>query len=237
MNVDLLYVTHNRLEFTQASFKALLDHTDWDHIDRVWLIDDRSVDGTLEFVHDAARLIPRRTSFTSGRFGGPVAVMNHTLDRSSADVLAKIDNDVIVCPGWLNEMTAVLEEHPRFDALGMEPGFGDRYDGQPAQRRARPARWIGGVGLIRTRVFKGNRRPQPNERWFGWTQFQRRHVNAAWITPDLPVFLLDHLPVEPWRSLTDMYATNGWTRRWETYADEMTVYYDWWVKEQASLAV
>lgn len=227
--MDLLFTSHNRLRFTQESFRALLDNTDWQHVDRLLLVDDRSTDGTLAFLEGAVRLSPVPAKVMSGEFGGPVAAMNAALNETRADVLGKIDNDVIVCPGWLNEMLGVLERGPEVDALGMEPGFGQRYDGFGDQREYRPARWIGGVGLFRTRVFK--RRPSQNDRFFGLTQHWRRHALCAWITPDLPMFLLDHLPFEPWRSLAASYVARNWSRQWPAYAPEFEPYWSWWSPE------
>lgn len=236
--IDLLYTSHNRLEFTMASFDALAANTNWKLVNRLLVVDDDSKDGTYGFLAGAVRSIGCNASLAHGEFGGPVASMNHALDRSTADVLAKIDNDVIVCPGWLDEMSLALEANPGIDALGMEPGFGERFaGGHPAGLRScAPARWIGGVGLIRTRVF-ARARPKPDNRFFGWTRFQRERVRAAWITPDLPVFLLDHLPFDPWRSLTAKYVRNGWARSWDhVYPPEWSSYWSWWTKERAKVA-
>lgn len=48
--------------------------------------------------------------------------MNDYVARADpADVVAKIDNDVIVPPGWLDACHAVMEAHPDLDLLGIEP--------------------------------------------------------------------------------------------------------------------
>jgi glycosyltransferase involved in cell wall biosynthesis len=228
MSVDLMFLAHNRAEFTRASFDTLLANTDWDLVRYLYIVDDCSSDGAYEYLDTAAIDVPCNTSLVSGAFGGPVAAMNEILDRTDATILGKIDSDVIVCPNWLNQMQSVLDGAPEVDALGMEPGFADAVQPPEVPRNYKYARWIGGVGLFRTRVFK-RARPVPHQRFFGWTQFQRRHVNAAWITPDLPMFLLDHLPVEPWLSLTDQYVAEGWQRPWSKYTPGMEAYYDWWL--------
>ncbi len=224
MTLDVLYLTHNRRAFTEWSLAALIEHTNWDMVGHAWLVDDNSTDGTREHVSQARHDIPASALLVQGAVGGPVAAMNLVAQRSDADVIAKIDNDVIVCPRWLDIMAGVLEANPGIDALGMEPGFGFPYQPDIPAYTALPARWIGGVGLIRTRVFKRARLSQ-NERWFGWTQFQRQHVNAAWVTPDLPVFLLDHLPMEPFKSLAHEYVARGWSRAWPPYSPEMAERY------------
>jgi glycosyltransferase involved in cell wall biosynthesis len=235
LTVDLLYVAHNRLAFVEATFATLRENTDWSQVSRLHVVDDHSTDGTLQYLDAAVRGFPCPTTFTSGRFGGPVAAMNHVLDRSDADVLAKIDNDLIVCSTWLEHMLATLNANPEVDALGMEPGFAEPVASLDSARTAKPARWIGGQGLIRTRVF-AKQRPLASERWFGWTSFQRRWVKAAWISPDLPCFNLDHLPFEPWLSLTAGYVRKGWQRPWSPYPTEMNAAWEWWAKQQAAVA-
>ncbi len=231
MTVTLLFTAHNRLAFTQASFEALLEHTDWRLVDRLVVLDDASSDGTADWLAAEVANFDGRTGqradFESARFGGPVAAMNHALDLDPCTVLAKIDSDVIVCPGWLDRMLDVLDEHPELDVLGMEPGFGGPVAPADEVRGYLPARYVGGVGVIRTRVFDG-KRPSAQNRFFGWTKFQVDHVHAGWITPDLPMFLLDHLPFEPWRSLAAEYVERGWSRSWPAYPAGMEPYWSWW---------
>lgn len=239
MSLALLFTAHNRLEFVRESFAALVRNTSWDLVDRLVVLDDASTDGTqghlasevAEFYEQTGRVC----EFETAVFGGPVAAMNHALDRYPCDVLAKVDSDVVVCPGWLEAMLEVLANAPEVDALGMEPGFGDRVVDAAEVRSHRPAGWIGGVGLIRTRVF-AHHRPQAHDTFHGWTTFQREHVNAAWVTPDLPVFLLDHLPFEPWRSLAAEYVAAGWSRAWPVYPADWSAYWSWWAGDREAVA-
>lgn len=230
MAVDLLLLTHNRLEFTRECLRCLEMNTNWDLIRRVLVVDDVSVDGTWEFLSDRMGSLPVDVWMTRGRKLGPVSGMIDALVHSDADVLAKIDNDVVVCPEWLERMLEVFQSG-RLDALGMEPGFAPPMASYRKRRTWKPARWIGGVGLIRTEKLR--RYPMhPEQRWWGWTQFQRLHMRCGWIRPDLPVFLLDHLDFEPWCSFTDEYCKRGWSRRWPRYGPEMSGYYQWWLDER-----
>jgi hypothetical protein len=167
--------------------------------------------------------------FRTTEFGSPVAVMLHFLDRREAEVFAKIDNDIVVPPGWLEAMLSVMESHPDLDLLGMEAG----------RSREPPEDWdgvyglnedcshIGGVGLIRCKAIRRARRPIPNGR-FGWTESQHQHpYTRAWIKPDLQMHALDQLPFEPWLSISNSYIDAGIQRDWEVYPREMTWYWDW----------
>lgn len=234
--IDLLFTAHNRLEFTKASWAALIEHTNWALVRRLHVLDDRSSDGTAVWLSAASGLAPADVRFRSAAFGGPVAAMNLTLDRLApgCDVLGKVDNDLVVCPGWLDTLTAVLDGAPGLDVLGFEAGFSPPVAPVGVPRSWRPASHVGGIGLFRTRVFR-RVRPRADGR-FGWTRFQRRHAACGWVTPDLPCFLLDHLPVEPWRWLSDRYVEAGWQRRWPVYDWSMEPYWSWWAGARDGVA-
>jgi len=58
----------------------------------------------------------------------------------------------------------------------------------------------------------------------------------AFIDPPLPVFLLDHLPFEPWRSLSRKYEQEGIQRNvgWEYDAVKHRALWDWWLVSRES---
>jgi glycosyltransferase involved in cell wall biosynthesis len=245
--LDILYVAYNRLELTRETFTAFTRNTNWEHVRQVFVHDDGSVDGTAEWLSEACYELNLMTDkadlalFETSRLGGPVAAMNWYLDKQTdADRFAKIDNDFVVCPGWLDEMARMMTAHPELDILGLEPwnpgppqprNLGDGcYFGS---RVITPAQHIGGKGIIRKRAFEVCR-PSPNgfNGYGGFTEWQMEHkyVEKAWITPDLPCFGIDQLPFEPWVSLCQEYRSRGWQRSWPTYPSDgtMNAYWDWW---------
>ena len=231
--MDILYVAYNRLAYTQASLSALLDNTDWTQVDTLYVHDDESRDGTKRWLKETLvelpERLPSRVVFESAKRGSPVAVMNWYLDAESEQTaFVKIDNDFIVCPGWLGEVLRVAHRFPGYDALGIAP-----WEGPPVlhgEREVLPASHIGGIGLIRKRAFS-QCRPIPRG-LHGWTSFQTEHdwVQAAWLKPDMPCFELDRLPVEPWADLARRYHAKGWSREWPKYQN--TAYYSWWTDSQ-----
>jgi hypothetical protein len=258
--IDILYVAYCRLEMTKASFQALLDYTDWTQVVRLFINHDAGDDdGTWEWLSAAASAAPvpvvRRYQGTSR---GPVAAMNWYLDhpseedcycrrvpdcwrchgtgRATVEQFAKVDNDFVVCPGWLGELLRVTSENPEIDILGTEPMLGPPLARGTATRGFETARWIGGKGLIRHRAFD-HCRPTPGgwNGYQGFTQWQQAHpdVVKAWIRPELCTFGLDQLPLEPWRSLADEYEAAGWQRRWPEYAPDQERYWSWWLEASA----
>lgn len=256
---DLLYVAYNRLEFTTESFQALIRNTDWSLVRRLFVHDDGSTDGTAEYLDRIIDELHCDVTFRSERVGGPVAATNWYLEETAADpieIFGKIDNDFVVCPGWLNEMLRVIDQHPALDILGTEPFvggpepdlvarfaelaeldgsvLGDRWPiDQPCWLESRTiteASHIGGKGLIRRRAFEYARSDRMwADGYQGFTQWQHRneHVTKAWITPDLPCFGLDQIPVERWQAITDRYEEGRLQRRWPAYHPNST-YHLWW---------
>lgn len=229
---DILYLAWNRFEFTKFSFQKLLENTDWNQIGTLFVHDDGSKDGTDKWLHK--QWIEHNNELKcnwvnhSESLGGPVAVMNWYLDQNSeADRFTKIDSDIMVPPGWLQEMNRMMYLNPGLDILGMQPDKGPPVPGQCPRRFVEEASHIGGVGMMRKRAFKFCR-PSPNGR-FGWTEFQQRHpdLTKAWIRPDLAVFEMDRLPFEPWRGLSFEYVGKEWTRAWPEYPEDAHAYWDW----------
>jgi len=234
--IDLLYCSHNRLEFTKASVETLLANTDWSLVRCLRWHDDGSRDGTKEFM-DSVRW-PVQSERNIEYSGGPVASMNLMLrDRMRYDRLidfAKIDSDVLLPPHKLNECLAVMDHHPEVDLLGIEC-TNDNPEMVCTTRKAEPARHIGGIGIFRARVFQYHGLPVADGR-MGFTQFQtaRPEILKAWLDPCIPVALLDHLPMEPWRSLSEEYVAKKWQRRgWgegeaQYYGMKSAGLWDWW---------
>jgi glycosyl transferase family 2 len=231
--IDLIYLAHNRLEFTKASLAALEANTNWALVDQFVLYDDNSTDGTREYLSDwiysariEARIVPR-----FGEFGHPVNVMRDFLTSFRRhSIFAKIDSDTMVPPGWLDESFDVMERHPELDLLGIEVHNG--VDPSTKERGYTDARFIGGIGLMRTSAFRTL--PEPNGPYFGFTEWQEGNpqVKKGWIDPAMPVFLLDRLPMEPWRSLSKEYVKKFGQRDWPPYSQKSTDLWFWWQPAQ-----
>lgn len=233
MTTDVLYLAFNRLAYTKVTFGLLCENTDWTLVDRLVVYDDGSTEkGARKWLEQAVkespadRVVFRRTSFRS-----PVHVMQHYLSTSSADVFAKVDNDIAVPPGWLTIGLDVLRRHTRLELLGIAAGW----TGFPPTKGMLPEEYgyeksshIGGVGLMRTRAF-GRHPDLGGEGRFGFTEYQHRHVDIprGWVTPDMPVVQLDLIPDEPWASLAEYYVGKKWARAWPPYAPESASWWDW----------
>ena len=248
MKTDVLFIARNRLEFTRESFSALVANTDWLLVDMLWVYDDGSTDGTRQWLTQRRGSLPMRCKIIDSCLGAPAAIMNNYLSRSSSDMFAKIDNDVIVPPGWLNSCMDVMRVCHDLDLLGIEPPksrtphvAGGPRSLCPELDTERdwsvdgyaPCSSIGGIGLMRKRAFTSAMRPHSVYGGFTEWQLQHRAVAKGWICPPLSVFLLDRLPTEPWASLSREYIARGWQRAWSGY-DPANPFWSWWTPQFAT---
>ncbi len=232
MSLDILYLAWNREAFTRFSFEMLLANTDWNLVDRLVVWDDYSEDGTLDYLREAVDGCPVETVVRVGGYRSPVSIMNRYVAQYDADLFAKIDNDIVVPPGWLNDLLAVMDGSPELELLGMQAAFTQTRGPDPApggsgEHLWEPAHHIGGVGLMRRSAFT-SRKPMNAGGRFGFTGWQERHEPVrGWITPDLHVCCLDQIPFEPWRSLSLDYMSRRWQREWQPYLKD-SYYWHWW---------
>lgn len=231
--IDLLYLAFNRLEFTRKSYETMLANTDWSRIDRLVIYDDGSSDGTREYLKEQLTHAPVKAALYQSQNLGPVGIMSTYLQLTQVagendGIFIKIDNDVLLPPGWLPECLEVMRD-PTIDLLGIEAirPIGRPLD--PGPRGFRETEYIGGIGLMRHRAFRCCL-PLAQGR-FGFTAWQDNHkqVKKAWLDPALPVCLLNLLPFDPWRGLSLEYIHKGWQRDWPPFLPESeTKFWEWW---------
>lgn len=228
-SVDLLYLAWNRLAFTQETFSTMVANTNWRYVRELFVVDDGSKDGTRQWLEDQASLVPAATRFIRTRLGSPVAAMSLFLDLAKAPFLAKIDNDAMLPAGWLSQSLQVFQLHPELHLLGIE-AIAPSHASSEIIRTYTPSSFIGGLGLFRHEAFTGSR-PSPENIYYGFTEWQMaqgQNLIRGWLTPALPVFLLDRLPIEPWKSLSETYIKQGWQRPWKGYDPSDTLWHWRW---------
>lgn len=237
MSLDVLYLTHNRREFTELTFELLVQNTNWDLVDRLIVYDDNSTDGAREEVSSRLPRVPVPSEIRDHDWGSPVAVMNDYIRETKSQRFAKVDNDLALPPGWLDVFVGVMDENPWVQLLGSESPFVGPppldWDGRYTYT---PWRHIGGNGLMSTDFFKATG-PMAVDGYHGFTGHQWRYnPPRGWVTPDILLCLLDRCPVEPWVSISKTYVERGWQRRWKTIAPHFSIYWEWFteIEEEAA---
>lgn len=237
--IDLIYLAKGRREFTRASLGALMQNTNWRLARLIVYTDGDEFPATL-----------LNAQVRKAVHGGPVAIMNAYLAGTGTEVFAKIDNDVIVPPGWLERCLDVMEANDGLGLLGIEPPASRTpAPWRNGQREAEPEKYvrgegyaqcsmIGGIGLMRRSAFATSDPMTPHSIYGGFSDWQLRHpkIQKGWICPPLDLFLLDRLPVEPWASLSKRYIAEGQQRPWTNYDPAASALWEWWTKSAREAA-
>jgi GT2 family glycosyltransferase len=107
MSCDLIIAVHNQLEFTRGCIESIKANTRIDH--RVIVVDDASDRDTsvyLEGLSGSKEILLLRNQTNLGW----VKSINRGLESSNAQYACVMNNDVLVYPGWLEEMVAIAEK-------------------------------------------------------------------------------------------------------------------------------
>lgn len=235
MSLDVIYLTHNRREFTALTFELLVENTNWSLVDNLYVYDDQSRDGAREEVAERIHHVPVNWEIRDHAFGSPVAVMNDYVARSDSERFAKVDNDLALPPGWLDVFVGVMDDDDTIELLGSESPFvGPPPLGWDGKYTCTTWRHIGGNGLMKTDFFRRTG-PMDVHGYHGFTGHQWKwEPRRGWVTPDIMLCLLDRCPIEPWLSLSKHYVKQGWQRPWKTIEPHWSMYWEWFTEKEAA---
>jgi hypothetical protein len=229
---DILILTWERQEYTKHMLTSFLANTSRDLVNRVFLHDDASEASkeNVDYFSAVSALFPRTYwERPIHRVGSPVTIQaNFARRQAETPYFIKLDSDVILHRGWLQQVAAAIEKDPTLDNVGIEPmhRLGEERDGG-----VQPCEWISGLGAYRTENYIKHAPPQADGIYFGLEDWMvATGQKSAWLDPCVPNFLLDRVPVEPWASLSDSYVAKGWQRPWEKYNDLQKGLYEWWLR-------
>lgn len=115
MNVTIVLVTHNRLEYTKKAIVRLLSDPTEEFDLYLW--DNASTDGTSEYIKDAVK-DPRIVEVVlSKENAGQTGAMNYVWGKTKAELVGKLDNDCLVTPGWTRIFAKAHEDIERLGAV------------------------------------------------------------------------------------------------------------------------
>jgi len=105
---SIIIVTFNNLVFNRLCLESLLAHTDMGDCE-VIVVDNRSEDGTAEYLQALARRHPAVRPMFNSDNRGFAAANNQGLALAVGDVFVLLNNDTLVPRGWLPRLVKHLE--------------------------------------------------------------------------------------------------------------------------------
>jgi len=115
MNIAIVVVTHNRLDYTKKTIKRLLEDPTEEFDLYLW--DNASTDETPEYLQDAIKDLRIVETILSKENVGPLGAMNYAWSKTKAELVGKVDNDCLVTPGWTRILAKAHEDIERLGAV------------------------------------------------------------------------------------------------------------------------
>ena len=114
LKVQIIYLTYNRLYYTKITLPALLDSSN--HISfQVRIVDNGSTDGTVKYLKSLNH--PRIEKIIYNKKNkGLVQPTKQFWKESNATFVSKIDNDILVPNGWIDNL---VNAHLKIPELGV----------------------------------------------------------------------------------------------------------------------
>ena len=112
--VDLLLISCNRRDYLEKTVARFLDDpTPF----RLYCWDNGSEDGAADVVAslDDPRVVEKHFSKTNLNQREPCLWF---FDRATSDVIGKVDDDILLPPGWTDNIAPLVRKEPRFGMLG-----------------------------------------------------------------------------------------------------------------------
>ena len=114
MNVAIVLVTHNRLEYTRKTVSRLLEDPG-EEFD-IYLWDNASTDGTQEYLQNLKDPRIVETIYSKDN-QGQTGAMNYVWSKTKAELIGKLDNDCLVTPGWTRILTQAHKDIKNLGAV------------------------------------------------------------------------------------------------------------------------
>src|SRR5208283_4457645 len=107
MRISVILCTYNRASILISALESIVAQTLPESVEwEVLVVDNNSCDQTREVVEDFCRRYPRRFRYVFEPNQGLSHARNSGIREALGEVLAFMDDDVTVEPGWLDNLTA-----------------------------------------------------------------------------------------------------------------------------------
>jgi len=114
MNIAIVVVTHNRLEYTEKTIERLLAS---EEAFDLYLWDNASKDETADYLKDGIKDPRIKEVIISKENLGQTGAMNYVWSKTKAELVGKLDNDCLVTAGWTRTLAKAHEDIERLGAV------------------------------------------------------------------------------------------------------------------------
>jgi glycosyltransferase involved in cell wall biosynthesis len=199
MNVCIVVVTHNRIEYTKKTITSLLkDKTE--EFD-LYLWDNASADDTPDYLKS---LKDNRITevILSKENVGQTGAMNYAWSKTKAELVGKVDNDCVQTPGWTRVFARAHADIPKLGAVAAWLFFEEDFIYDVAQKKVQSFGehqifrhpWVGGSGFIMKRETYIKQGPWDKGIDVGTTDYFMKMALAGYINGwYYPFVYQDHL--------------------------------------------
>lgn len=115
LKVSFIIPLYNGLELTQACLRSLQDTLPADLTHEIIFVDDGSTDGTREWLKTLKAPCRHLINESNLRFAGS---NNRGAREAQGEILALLNNDLELLPGWIDPMLAALDEDQTIALIG-----------------------------------------------------------------------------------------------------------------------
>lgn len=113
--ISFIVPIHNRLDCTEPFLKSLLDTVTFDDFELIF-INDCSEQDTVDFLNKLDD--PRIRVIHNEERSGYAKSMNRAAKHATANILALLNNDLVLTPGWLEPMMECYNNCLKVGAIG-----------------------------------------------------------------------------------------------------------------------
>lgn len=213
MNVHLVFITYNRLEYTKKSLPSLLGDKNADFTITLW--DNASTDDTQEYLQSIndPRIVEKKFSKENVRLNGAA---NAVFAKSTADLVGIAENDFIYRDGWIGTLAQAHKDIPDLGKIACWHLGEDVFDEKRAAHKIQTFGnhkilrhpWTGGgAGLIKLDTWRKCGPFESSATTSYWMRMAQKGFINGWY---YPLIHLEHMDY-PW---SPHFAFAGKTEEW-----------------------
>ena len=116
-NVHILFLTYNRLYYTQKTLPALLESSGTISC-QIRIVDNGSTDGTVEYLQKLNHPRIEKVIYNK-KNEGLVKPTKQFWKDSHSGLVGKIDNDILVPKGWIEKLVDAHQKIPQLGVVGF----------------------------------------------------------------------------------------------------------------------